>query len=397
MMRMMITMVKILPLNIKSNMNLREQRGQKDLVKCKKKIVITIQKKLIKKTDEEKEECDGSGRTFLTKCRPAGLSSLAPKLNDYQRRAVEEIGFSGMLQLRGFGRISWQRISWFVENFNGASRVLSFEGNRNLVITSDDIHDLFMLPTNEGVSVLRNDDGTKDFLIDFKNRNRIGDNLPVSSVQKMLLEMRDGVDDFKRLFVLYCLSTFLAPTANQLVDLNVMRSLMSVERISSFDWCGYVLEKMCYVIRMFHSSRNLRHLNCCLLVLPLFYFHRFKWQGRVSPTTLPLIQHWDKESIRARLRAELNAGGFGRGEWVEGVYPITKGAPRLEGDLGGVDDRVVDEGDMPVQGPSLEPRVGASREVPASYVVDGRSITFQLPATEQDNEEISRIAKDVSS
>ncbi|KAH6758491.1 glycine-rich RNA-binding protein 3 [Perilla frutescens var. frutescens] len=247
------------------------------------------------------------GRTFFTKCRPAGLSLLAPKLNDYQRRAVEEIGFFGMLQLRGFGRMSWQRISWFVENFNGSSRVLSFEGNRNLVITSDDIHDLFMLPRNEGVPVLRNDERTKDFLTNFKNRNRIEDNLPVSSVQKMLLEMRDG-----RMILR--------------VDLNVMRSLMSVERISSFDWCG------------------------------------FKWQGRVSPTTLPLIQHWDKKSIRARLRAELNAGGFGRGEWVEGVYPITKGAPNLEEDVGMVDDRVVVEGDMLVQGPSLEPRAGPSRE-----------------------------------
>lgn len=315
----------------------------------------------------------------MIKCRPSGLSALVRELNHNQRLAVESIGFGGLLHMKDLFYIPWSHMHWFLKNFDPTSRVLDVEGNKKIVVTADDISDLFLLPRHQGRDVLltKDNEEVKLFIEAFKERYGLKGAVTLSVVQKLLKELRDGCGDFKRCFVLYCLSSFLAPNLNQMIDLGLMRSLIDTEKIASFDWCKYVLEKLCKAMLAFQNKPRRKTLNGCVLVLPLLYFHRLRWQGRAEPSTLPLIQHWTSKRIKERVYAECLAGRFGQGEWVDDVYPVSlrdgKTETQEENEVFG--DKVFEE------------------------IVEMKSkgcITFQLPPNEKDDMEIHNMGKDVS-
>ncbi|XP_057789888.1 uncharacterized protein LOC131006770 isoform X2 [Salvia miltiorrhiza] len=230
--------------------------------------------------------------------------------------------------------VGWKNIMWFIEKFNPCSRVLSFENGHNLVLTAADVEDLFLLPRprEEGCDVLsydRNDTVGFQFVEEFKNRLGLGAVPTHKSVFRLITNANDvrfnnGGEDFVILFILYALSTCLAPTSNTTLELNLLRTLKDVRDIHKFDWCLFVLKKLCKALESYKRG-HYNVLNGCLLILPLLYCHHFKWQGKRLPFTLPLIRHWTSEKFNTRFKEEsLGETVFGRGEWVVGVFPISE-------------------------------------------------------------------------
>ena len=59
----------------------------------------------------------------------------------------------------------------------------------------------------------------------------------------MIPKMTDGGDEFKQLFVLHAISSFLASTQNKTIDLKIVKSIVDLDKISTFNWCEYVLDQ----------------------------------------------------------------------------------------------------------------------------------------------------------
>ncbi|KAL8492103.1 hypothetical protein ACS0TY_023648 [Phlomoides rotata] len=236
---------------------------------------------------------------FFSPCSPRKLLNLLEILNEKQKTDVRSIGFGGLFSLNLTKCSDHRILSWLIKNFNSKSRVLYIDGHRFFAITADDIYDVLMLPRNECSPVLkytRKEDGA-DMVRYLKDKYRI-------KTTKSLFEtirdaLVDGGADFKRLFIMYCLSSFLTPSPNQQVTTGVVKSLIDVEKISKLDWSSYILDFLCDSISQFKKPGS-KNVGGCIILLQILYFHRLKWHGVSEPCTLPLIQHWTDRKIRDR-------------------------------------------------------------------------------------------------
>ena len=137
----------------------------------------------------------------------------------------------------------------------------------------------------------------------------------------MLLDLNDGGDVFKRLFVLYACGMFLAPTAGHTVDMRLVSQLERVSSIRNVDWCGFVVDTLCEAVVKYKICTG-NHIHGCLVVLVLAYLHRFPLRGCVDPMALPLIRHWSMKKLSERIEEEKGLG-FGKSIMVD-LYLVSK-------------------------------------------------------------------------
>ncbi|KAH9608697.1 hypothetical protein KSS87_006269 [Heliosperma pusillum] len=115
------------------------------------------------------------------------------------------------------------------------------------------------------------------------------------------------------------MSSFLAPTTNNTVDMKLLGAVEDVGVINEYDWCSYVLDGV--VSAAFVARKSPRCLRGCIPFLMITYFQRFDFRDEAPHYDLPLIKHWDDERITSRLKGELVGGCLGRQTWSSVTYP----------------------------------------------------------------------------
>ncbi|KAL8485939.1 hypothetical protein ACS0TY_028011 [Phlomoides rotata] len=192
--------------------------------------------------------------------------------------------------------------------------MFQIDGLRGFAVTPDDVFDVFMLPRNPGVQVLSYAKSKVDqspILDRFKSDYVIFSGVSFSCLENALKDkFPNGGDDFIRIFVLYALLSFLDPSPNRLVITKYLKSLEVIQEISKFDWCSFILDKLCESIKRYKTG-ICKVVGGCVLLLQILYFHRLKWQGIAEPSTLPLLKHWTIKKVSDMCSQELEAGvGF---------------------------------------------------------------------------------------
>ncbi|XP_074299606.1 uncharacterized protein LOC141630741 [Silene latifolia] len=215
-----------------------------------------------------------------------------------------------------------------------------------------------MLPCDTGKDVLRTSSKKKDnpdlgLMECWRKRLGIkaGEEISSDTLVDDMLKMPKGGHDFKQLFVLYALGTFLAPTCHNHVDLKLIKAVENVEDIINQDWCLYVVEKLNEVVDKWKEKRT-KNVGGCMMLLQILYFHRLIWRDNKNTLiTIPLVKHWTYEKIKVRVEDERagalkNNNEYGRGGWDKKTYPISRNLPKViyrlptEGDDPRHDDRI---------------------------------------------------------
>ena len=196
--------------------------------------------------------------------------------------------------------------------------------------------------------------------------------------------MTDSEDEFKQLFVLHAISSFLAPTQNRTIDLKIVKSIVDPDKISTFNWCKYVLDQLCDSVVRYHKGK-LHFVSGCIVLVEIIYFHRLKFKNISLPSSLPLISHWTDKDVSKRIKEEISANHFGNGI-ILSTYPVSETMVFENGQAVGVKVNHVDIGHPSV---NEEP----FRDQP---VQNDEKIEFQLPLNAMRNSDIHRLAGDVS-
>ncbi|XP_074290796.1 uncharacterized protein LOC141617493 [Silene latifolia] len=196
----------------------------------------------------------GTGRhesehKFVTKCRPNKLFELICELNDEQKKAVEEIGFGGLLHLKLIKEIPRGIVELLIKAFKPTSYM--FRAKKiEFLLSKADVHDVFLL-SRVGARVQKPMTGnckvTADDELKVEWRRKFGleskaNPIKLNIVHDRLMSCNESGDDFKKLFVLYSMSIFLAPTTNYTLDLKLLRAVEDVANIKNSDWSLYVFE-----------------------------------------------------------------------------------------------------------------------------------------------------------
>ncbi|KAL9228017.1 hypothetical protein vseg_003640 [Gypsophila vaccaria] len=274
---------------------------------------------------------------FTTKCRPRGLVELINHLNPKQMEAVRQIGFGGLLHVK-VTHMPQRILPWLIDAFCDRSHMFRISATKEFLLSKDDVHDFFGLP--RGHKKLHFVATGKSKLSSQRNLKRVWrrkfgivgtkEAIPLSKVLAKLLNSKDSGVVFKRLFVLYTMSSFLAPTSNHALDLKLLRAVQDVGEIRQLDWCSYVFDNLVTAISDCRTGRS--NVCGCTLFLMLSYFHRFDFHGEVQPFSLPLIQHWTDEKLSDRVNRESQTGCLGNAPLSQVLYPIcVNGPPTNEG------------------------------------------------------------------
>ncbi|KAK9676148.1 hypothetical protein RND81_11G057800 [Saponaria officinalis] len=226
-------------------------------------------------------------------------------------------------------------VDFLMDCYDPISRLFRISERQYFVVSKHDMYDVFMLPCVEGSPVMTMSTKRKDnpdtCLMDMW-RSKLGvgpgEEVPLENLYLKMVEMRSGGDEFKQLFVLYAMGTFLAPTSHKHVDFRLVKAVENADNIVKQDWCTYVIERLNYSVTSW-KAKNTKHVGGCLMFLQLVYFHRLCWRGVEIPSTIPLVQHWTYDSIKLRVDEEReaavkNGGSYGMGEWDKKTYPVSR-------------------------------------------------------------------------
>ncbi|KAK9689709.1 hypothetical protein RND81_09G076500 [Saponaria officinalis] len=274
-------------------------------------------------------EDDDPDNAVSLKCRPLHLVELASGLTADQRADVHDIGFGGLLHLK-VKRVPKNIVPMLLSAFNDGSFMFHTPSS-NFLLREEDVHDCFLLAMGpKKVPILGTRHSTaasQDSCITLKDkwRKRFGvegssNAILIGKLYRKLVQIKECGDDFKRLFVLYSMSAFLAPTTNSTVDLKLLLAVKYVSEIGQLDWCSYVFKNL--VKACFDTKKKPTFIGGCIVLLMIAYFHRFDFQGKATPTTLPLIQHWDYERLKSGAAAEMESGFLGNAVLSRTRYPI---------------------------------------------------------------------------
>ncbi|CAO2824945.1 unnamed protein product [Amaranthus hypochondriacus] len=226
-------------------------------------------------------------------------------------------------------------LSWLVNRFDQSSRYFELSPGVGFVLTPYDVHDVFGLPFNAGNNIVECRMGVKDdpdfhFKRDLRDIFNVDKDIPLQMVEKKILELKEGGETFKNLFVLHAFYSFLAPHRKRFVDMRLAKVVSNVDQIRTYDWCSYVIDRFCEADKAYKQG-NLQFHSGCLILLELFYFHRLRFRDVGEPTTLPLIQHCNDEKIKIRINGEKEAKRFGLGILDTVTYPISRKLKFVDG------------------------------------------------------------------
>ncbi|XP_074288504.1 uncharacterized protein LOC141613659 [Silene latifolia] len=178
------------------------------------------------------------------------------------------------------------------------------------------------------------------------------------------------------------MSSFLTPTSYSGVDFKLLSAVEDVDSITQYDWCTYVLENL--VKAAADTGENKQTLLGCIPFLMITYFQRFDFRGESCRHTLPLIKHWDRQTLSDRLHGELDKSRLGRLTWSVVKYPRCLQKELLS--IGGVpdDSQVLAIGNV-VRDTTLQVTSSSDRK---------KFIEIELPSGVDNDEELKARAVD---
>ncbi|XP_074299362.1 uncharacterized protein LOC141630439 [Silene latifolia] len=225
---------------------------------------------------------------------PASLHYVIQHLSSAQRKDVEDIGFGGLLELKA-SKFIHTMVDWLLERYDTHTRLMLFNRFDRFSISKHDVYDVFMLPCGGEDVPTNNDD--KELLHGWRERFGALPNkeIVLDKVRGEMLQLVEGGPEFKKMFVLFAMGSFLVPTVHNRVDTRLLGAVEDVLPYQRLD--------------------------------RLVYFHRMIWRGEPEARRLPLIQHWPYEAVKKRVKEECKAytihKGFGIGVLDLTTYPIS--------------------------------------------------------------------------
>ncbi|XP_056693693.1 uncharacterized protein [Spinacia oleracea] len=268
-----------------------------------------------------------STSNLTTQCRPTALLAVIETFNSNQIKSVSEIGFGWLLSLpTQTSKLDTTLFPWLIDHFDPVSWLFKIEAGKEFIFSPCDVHDVFLLPLHSDNPIVDSSTRTKD--VGLKNQWRdyfkVKKNatIPLRLLEIKMGELVEGGEMFKRIFVMFAFSVFLAPIANRTADLGLVKVLEDVDEIKNLDWCGYVHERLCRAIRKHKTSGCQGNVGGCLWVLQVVYFHRLQFRGIAESCSLPLMKHWSGTKIHERLVLEKDSACFGSGLLNTVTYPV---------------------------------------------------------------------------
>uniref|UniRef100_A0A0E0BQZ9 Aminotransferase-like plant mobile domain-containing protein n=1 Tax=Oryza glumipatula TaxID=40148 RepID=A0A0E0BQZ9_9ORYZ len=206
-------------------------------------------------------------------------------------------------------------IIWLVKHFDVSSRTLILPNGHNFTINPFCVHQILGIPIG-GYSIINrcDDDNIRRLIID---ETKCKGSVPTINELIDLLTKDLLGDKFKRIFMLFAITTFLCPSSYDHASPDYFSAISDVSQISSYDWCGAVLDKIVFSIAKFKSGTS-STIGGSLLAFALIYFELLDTNILPTTNTVPRLQLWSTEIVKKYESID----SFGRDSCNYGRLPL---------------------------------------------------------------------------
>uniref|UniRef100_A0A803MUC0 EF-hand domain-containing protein n=1 Tax=Chenopodium quinoa TaxID=63459 RepID=A0A803MUC0_CHEQI len=262
-------------------------------------------------------EDDISDLEIGTKSGPSYLCRIMEDFSDEQKKDVIEIGFGGLLHMNLQENISHQLYNYIVTHYNPHARNLIVGKKEHAIhIDSSDIADVLGIPFTDipakEISKNKKSINPDEYLKIEWRRKKKKTYVDILTYKMLFEKYRHSGAEFKKMFVMFAVSTILAPIGDKSPNFNIIKSLEDVCFIKSFNWAGYVMDFLCgsiadiqaFVLKKKEGKElktKFKQVNGYLVAFAIAFLQKFEFG-----TTLhrkPFILNWSCESLNERIKS----------------------------------------------------------------------------------------------
>jgi hypothetical protein len=128
-------------------------------------------------------------------------------------------------------------------------------------------------------------------------------------LKKILIETNVVDDTFKICFALYSLATILIPSSSDIVNPNLLLSLMNTAEISKKNWSKFCFDHLVNGIKGFQNN-NVGHMPGCLIFLQLLYCDVVSYSCKLVDKYIIPIAAWGPKETKQLNDWVIENGGF---------------------------------------------------------------------------------------
>lgn len=219
-----------------------------------------IQKKKKRKRKEEEtdsetdsdtvQEVDEKARSLSQRIKPKDFINLVIKdLSDEHKKAIENIGFGGLLHLEmGPSKSIWN--DKLVRSFDMDRESIVIERNQEIEIINEDAHIVYGLPMGGEIIEEPNDETDEkwaEFLTKWRSLFGIRKGSPkspqvISEIQR--LKRQPVCEEFLWHFILSAVNCCIRSTTNTQLNYKFLYSCMDINKVAKLDWCEFVIRSV---------------------------------------------------------------------------------------------------------------------------------------------------------
>ncbi|KAJ1296741.1 hypothetical protein BS78_01G325600 [Paspalum vaginatum] len=228
------------------------------------------------------------------------LISVSKLLTPHQRTLAESFSFHHLLDLRcdAFPRGISQ---WIASNFDVSSKSILLPNGSKFPITAHCVHQVLGIPYGGEKIARKCDDSLKNWVIQL---TKCEGSSPTMNELKALINPNLVGDQFKVVFALFTVGSFLCPTSHACISPEYYSAICTPEKIGSFDWCEAVLERIVQSIAFYQKtngsgSASTTTLGGCILVLVIIYFELLDIPIDCNSDIVPRLKFWTTDMIKS--------------------------------------------------------------------------------------------------
>ena len=197
-----------------------------------------------------------------TRCSPGMIVKLIQKLSEAQKKAIQDIGFGGLLGLK-CKVLRRDLCAWLVDQFDPISCVLNIHG-KSLKLSPKDVEHILGLRYG-GIDVETSGPAQKINGLCKSMFSGMKD-ISLKYLNEKLQEMKEDSDDFLRVFVLFSLGCLLCPSTKNSINSSFLYSVVEVGSLGEKNWAKLVFDALLEGVQRYKTNEQ-NNISGCLLIL----------------------------------------------------------------------------------------------------------------------------------
>jgi len=237
---------------------------------------------------------------------------------EQKRDLVRSIGFGGILLFPPLKNINRRFAVWLMSRVDPLSQTIVVNNCKRIKFNKTDVEKVFGIPCHG--KVVSDCNMPRKVIIPTVKKSYPGtdarENRSIKAAQEVVEKQCSGTmtdteqDAFKVAFVIYLMSTLLAPGSKyDYVSLEYWGALVEPASIKDFDWCEYVLRKLLQAVVKLKNElqvgNKVSNITGCSVFLQILYLDSIDiGVMNMEHSSFPRIKHFAAEELKSMILAD---------------------------------------------------------------------------------------------